>query len=55
MSKREKRTFIKKLLMQGVEVKGINCKVRLKDMFSRFNNVAIVIRGKQGNYTAIGL
>lgn len=54
MSKKEKRNFIRALLYEAVNVKGINCRVRLCDMFTRENNAVIVLRRRNGELLSIG-
>ena len=55
MSKKEKRNFIMALLSEVVHINGINCKVRLNDMFTRGNNAVVVLRQKNGTLLAIGI
>lgn len=55
MSSEEKRCFIEALLHEAVNVKGVNCKVRIDDMFSKFSNAVVVIRKKNGELLAICL
>ena len=55
MSKEEKRNYIRSLLSQTVAVRGMNCKVRIDDLFSRSNNAVVVLRKKNGALLAIGL
>jgi len=55
MSKKEKRNLIKALLSEGVQVKNINEKIRLNDLFSKGNNAVVIIRHKKGILLFIGL
>jgi len=55
MSKEEKSNFISALLSEAVNVKGVNCKVRLGDMFAGGNNAVVVLRQKSGELIAIGI
>jgi hypothetical protein len=55
MSKEEKRKFIKKLLSESVRVSGVNCRVSVADMFSRFSKVVVVVRRKNGSLSAVGM
>lgn len=55
MSKKEKEEFISAMLSENVAIKGINCRVRIDDMFSRFSNAVVVLRKKNGALLAIGL
>lgn len=54
MSKEEKRSFVRALLSELVYVNGINCKVKLNDMFTEVNRAVVVLRKKNGNLLAIG-
>lgn len=54
MSREEKRCFIEALLHEVVNVKGVNCRVRLCDMFTRENNAVIVLRRRNGELLSIG-
>lgn|GEM_PF-3064295 len=55
MSKEEKSNFVSALLSEAVNVKGVNCKVRLGDMFAGGNNAVVVLRQKSGELIAIGI
>ena len=55
MSKKEKKNFIRLLLSQSVTVRDMNCKVRLRDMFTSFNKAVVLIRKKDGTLLAVGL
>lgn len=55
MSKREQGRFIRRLLSKQVSIAGINCKVRLSDMFTGVNNAVVVVRKKNGTILAVGI
>lgn len=55
MSTEERRRFISKKLSEGVNIKGINCQVRLTEMFTKLNTAVVVLRKKNGNLLALGI